>query len=93
MNHTLLITGALTIMLAACTSLPVDDTELADTAVSLKPADHFDLSHWNITVPLDQNSDGKVDTVKVADIQSFSHPHFFTPMRTGILYSPHLTRR
>ena len=51
-------------------------TGSTDVASSL-PADHLDLSHWNITVPLDQNNDGKVDTVKIKDIQSFSHSDFF----------------
>ena len=77
MNHTLLITGALALMLTACGSSSVSNPVTTDNSSSSLPADHFDLSHWNITVPLDQNSDGKVDTVKVADIQNFSHPHFF----------------
>ena len=77
MNHTLLITGALALMLTACGSSSVDSPVPTDNSSRSLPADHFDLSHWNITVPLDQNSDGKVDTVKVADIQSFSHPNFF----------------
>ncbi|QUS36940.1 polysaccharide lyase family 7 protein [Falsirhodobacter algicola] len=41
------------------------------------PADKFDLSHWNITVPLDVDGDEKVDTISVADIQKYSHPDFF----------------
>ena len=77
MNHTLLMTGALALMLTACGSSSVDSPVPTDNSSRSLPADHFDLSHWNITVPLDQNSDGKVDTVKVADIQSFSHPNFF----------------
>jgi poly(beta-D-mannuronate) lyase len=41
------------------------------------PADKFDLSHWNITLPLDADGDEKVDTISVADLQSYSHPDFF----------------
>ena len=93
MNHTLLITGTLALMLTACGSSSVSNPVATDNSSRSLPADHFDLSHWNITVPLDQNSDGKVDTVKVADIQSFPILTFSTPMRTGILSSLLLTRR
>ena len=41
------------------------------------PADKFDLSEWNITLPTDENNDGKPDSVSVKDIQDFSHPDFF----------------
>lgn len=41
------------------------------------PADKFDLSHWKITVPLDNDGNGKIDEVKVKDIQSYSHSDFF----------------
>ena len=43
----------------------------------LAPASKFDLSHWNITLPVDLNRDGKVDTIKVKDLQKYSHPDFF----------------
>ena len=76
MKPTLWITGAIALTLTAC-SAPKTDTEAASETVSSVPADHFDLSHWNITVPLDQDNNGKVDIVSVADIQSFSHPDFF----------------
>ncbi len=41
------------------------------------PADRFDLSHWNITVPTDDNRDKKVDTVSVKKLKKYSHPDFF----------------
>lgn len=41
------------------------------------PAKHFDLSHWNITLPVDLNKDGKVDSIPVKKIKKFSHPDFF----------------
>lgn len=44
---------------------------------ALAPASKFDLSHWNITLPADENRDGKVDRVSVKDIQKYSHPDFF----------------
>ena len=82
MKHTLLAASALALTLTACSASKTDTEQAASTVASTAPvnsmpADHFDLSHWNITVPLDQNNDGKVDTVKIKDIQSFSHPDFF----------------
>lgn len=44
---------------------------------ALAPASQFDLSHWNITLPIDQDKDGKVDSVSVKKIQKYSHPDFF----------------
>ncbi|MBL4854337.1 MAG: polysaccharide lyase family 7 protein [Robiginitomaculum sp.] len=44
---------------------------------SLAPASKFDLSHWNITLPVDLNKDGKVDSISVKKIQKYSHPDFF----------------
>jgi len=44
---------------------------------ALAPASYFDLSHWKITLPVDQDKDGKVDNISVKDIQKYSHPDFF----------------
>lgn len=41
------------------------------------PANKFDLSHWSINVPTDVDNDQKVDEIKEAQLQSFSHPDFF----------------
>ena len=41
------------------------------------PADSFDLRFWKLTLPLDQNSDGKVDEIGVRALQKYSHPDFF----------------
>lgn len=43
----------------------------------LVPADVFDLSHWNITLPIDKNKDKKVDSLTVKKLQKYSHPDFF----------------
>ena len=43
----------------------------------LAPASKFDLSHWNITLPIDLNKDGKGDSVSVKEIKKYSHPDFF----------------
>lgn len=47
------------------------------TAVADVPADKFDLSEWNITLPTDDNNDSKPDQVSVKDIKKFEHPDFF----------------
>lgn len=41
------------------------------------PADVFDLSEWNITVPVDKNKDSKPDTVTVKKLKKYAHPDFF----------------
>ena len=44
---------------------------------SRAPGTKFDLSHWKITLPADENGDGKVDEVDVAQIQRFTHSDYF----------------
>lgn len=48
-----------------------------DHADPLPPGSKFDLSYWNITLPMDDNGDKKPDQVSVSDIQDYSHPEFF----------------
>jgi poly(beta-D-mannuronate) lyase len=43
----------------------------------LVPGDRFDLSSWKITIPTDNNNDGKVDGIGVDSIQTYHHPDFF----------------
>ena len=38
------------------------------------PAQQYDLSEWYLTLPTDENNDGKADNISVEDLQSFSHP-------------------
>jgi poly(beta-D-mannuronate) lyase len=73
-NRQLFAVAALSICLVAPTA-QAQRKPLKDKA--LAPASQFDLSEWNITLPLDQNKDGKVDTVKVKDMPKYSHPDFF----------------
>ncbi|MBD5770379.1 polysaccharide lyase family 7 protein [Marinomonas colpomeniae] len=44
---------------------------------TMHPADKFDLTNWKITLPLDADANGKIDEIKVKDIQTYSHPDFF----------------
>ena len=41
------------------------------------PAEKFDLSYWNLTLPQDDNRDKKPDTVTVKGLKKYSHPDFF----------------
>ena len=49
------------------------------------PADKFDLRFWKLTLPMDENNDGKVDEIKVGSIHKYSHPHFFYLDQDGYL--------
>ena len=49
------------------------------------PADKFDLRFWKLTLPLDDNGDGKVDEVKVGSMHKYSHPDFFYLDENGFL--------
>ena len=83
MNHTLLSTSMLALILAACGSSETVSPAPTDKVVSAMPSDHIDLSHWNITVPTDVDNNKKVDIVSVADIQSYSHTDFFYANQDG----------
>ena len=44
---------------------------------ALVPADKFDLSQWNITVPVDKDRNKKPNIVTVKQLKKYSHPDFF----------------
>lgn len=43
----------------------------------LTPADLFDLSHWSITLPIDENNNGSADSLDVAALANYQHDDFF----------------
>ena len=49
------------------------------------PADHYDLRYWKITLPTDNNADGKVDEVDVKGLRKYAHPDFFYVDDNGFL--------
>lgn len=49
----------------------------ADPGDNPAPGSVFDLSFWKITLPQDDDGNGRPDEVEVADIQTYSHPDFF----------------
>ena len=46
------------------------------TAGAENPADRIDLRFWKLTLPTDDNGDGKVDEVDAAGLTNYSHPDF-----------------
>lgn len=59
--------------LAACAAAPVAEEASGDPV----PADVFNLSYWNITVPLDSDGNERADIIDVEALQTYSHPDFF----------------
>lgn len=57
-------------------SLSITSTAFAADDSTI-PANQFDLSHWNITLPVDLDGNKKVDSVSVKALKKFSHPDFF----------------
>ncbi|MEP6343914.1 MAG: polysaccharide lyase family 7 protein [Maricaulaceae bacterium] len=62
---------------AAVSFAALSITPTASAGSKAVPAENFDLSHWNITLPVDKNRDGKVDSVSVKKLQKYSHPDYF----------------
>ena len=54
-------------------------------AYAENPADKFNLKFWKLTLPLDENGDGKVDEIKVREMSEYSHPDFFYLDQNGYL--------
>jgi len=81
--------AATSLMMSACSSIETTDSKVGTsdnktaTATNSVPAKQFDLSQWKITLPTDEDGDGKVDNISAKDIQSFSHPNFFYLNRDG----------
>ncbi len=49
------------------------------------PGDKYDLTYWKITLPTDDNNDGKPDEIDVRALQNYSHPDFFYVDDNGFL--------
>ena len=60
-------------MLVACSTQTVVSKQNSGSA----PGSKFDLSHWSITVPLDQDNDGVADKIGVGELENYSHANFF----------------
>jgi len=69
-------TSGYALVLAALT-LSVPAVLASETDGVQTPGAAFDLSHWKITLPTDDDRDGKPDEIDVREIQGFAHPDFF----------------
>jgi len=49
----------------------------SNTSAEPLPAEQFDLRFWKLTLPQDENKDGKVDEIGVKELSRFSHPDYF----------------
>ena len=76
-NKFLYMSVCLAAGLSACTASVTPETPSVTPEITKAPGDIFDLSEWNITLPLDADGNEKPDTVRVADLQDYSHPDFF----------------
>ena len=56
------------------------------------PADKFNLRFWKLTLPLDDNDDGKVDEVKVRSMHEVFSSGFFLP-RSGWVPGVHCAQQ
>ena len=74
--YKVIITAAVAASLIACSA--TDEAHLVDSSVTGKvPATQFDLSEWKITVPLDDDGNGKIDEIGELAIQNYFHPDYF----------------
>lgn len=58
-------------------SRSASSTASASNKNAQAPATVFDLSAWSITVPVDDNQDGKADAYNPQQLQTYYHPHFY----------------
>lgn len=70
-------------MLASLVAVSTPMVLLADEHGSAAPGSVFDLSQWKITLPTDDNKDGKPDEVDVRQLQDFSQSDFFYMSEDG----------
>lgn len=66
-------------MFAAAAALPLGTSTIAATraADAPTPGSAFDLGFWKITLPSDDDGDGKPDEVEVGAIDDYAHADFF----------------
>ncbi|MDO6746716.1 polysaccharide lyase family 7 protein [Gilvimarinus sp. 1_MG-2023] len=64
-------------VMASPSSVAASSSVTSPEAAREAPSSVIDLSHWKITLPLDEDGDGKVDGFSPAQLQGFVHPEFF----------------
>lgn len=71
------LSASIVLLTVACTDKHTSTTSQDSATTQTFPAKVFDLSQWKITLPMDANNDGKVDEIKVQDLQHYVHPDYF----------------
>ena len=62
---------------AATALLLLAGCEPAEDMASQYPAEKFDLTHWSLTLPVDDNQDGAADIIEPKQLQTYIHPDYF----------------
>ncbi len=65
------------ILAGAAGALGIIGAAAAQDTATVLPAQAFDLSHWKITLPIDENGDRKPDEKSVSEIANYQHSDFF----------------
>ena len=106
MSFSLIVSKRFFICGALCLTACSNTQSLNDssaTQVKLTPANHFDMTHWKLTLPSDADLDGKVDGVSTKELQDYIHHDFFyvdelghlvftSPNKGGTTKNSHNTR-
>lgn len=66
----------LTVNLFACYEVR-DANSVQHEPLLVYPSSKFDLSHWSLTLPVDDNDDGRADVIDVVELQTYSHSDYF----------------
>lgn len=53
------------------------ENENANEQRSILPAEKFDLTEWKISLPIDDDNDGKGDKLSQKELQTYQHPDYF----------------
>lgn len=77
--HSKISASFVCLALASCSGAPspAQQKQTAAKVMQASPASKFDLSHWYLTVPLDENGDSVSDIYDAAELQTYAHPEFF----------------
>lgn len=63
---------------SACTQSKNEAPKISvENDTVIYPASKFDLSHWSLTLPVDDNNDGAADIIEPHELQTFIHPDYF----------------
>ena len=84
LNLSLALILGVGLCLTACSNISSVDVSSLQNLTSTNinnsgrlPAAQFDLSHWKLTLPVDDDENGKADSIDVSSLQFYAHPEFF----------------